>query len=502
MTKYKDVDSMILDFAKKFSFIGEEKFFELKDQANDLLSQNVKEDDNYLTFRQTFSRMLWNYSKKLFEADDDELRKNIINKYIECNYTRSIIPSENLSSLKVLGAAFSSMNIVPTEKYFSIIFSNELFSDILKRITNCYLNLIESSGVDSLIDGESFENARIILKAYYYSRKKTNDNQKVEESSEIMLQLNDENKNEGLRRYFNRKGYSDEQYNSMYFRLPMEYIDIINARFTENGVNEWQSKQQQTYFNNVMIPNMIRMMKDSTYIPKVRKKKLKDKQNQEQININLEEKIEKKLPDIDIYEYYDENLYEDDKHGYDMISLPEFEKFLRTRTIKDIVITGLRYGGINGKQYTFEEIAYFMGKSKDDIQNCMAEVLLGYESFICNLLDDLIHLSNMEIAGKKIENFPTKSENVILDYGEYLKNSPLKWIAIAGLNMGYVTGICIETANIAEFLEFDQKDVISVIRNSLVGYKKYNERVINGTISNLNINSIDMNMQKRKGTKQ
>ena len=515
MTVYKDIDSLIVELSKKFSFIDEKKFFELKDQAFSSISHEVINDDSYLYFKRAFVRVLLEYSKTLFESDDEEIRKNAINKYIDSNYTKSIIPSENLSFLKMLGSVFSSMNITPTEKHFSIIFNNQLFSNILEKIFNCYSNIIKEHGVEKLIDGDSFENARIILKAYCDSVKKIID--KNEERRETMAKEKVVTKNRGkkkiedLKIYFKEMGYSDEQYNSMYSRLPDEYLSIINSRFTKDGVKDWESKQQQTYFNAVMIPYMKRMIDEPTYTPKVRKnKEKKNNENNQQRKINSETN-ETKASTISeeksnaIYDYFDEELYESDKWSYDMITLPDFESFLRTRSIKDIVIAGLRYGGINGKQYSFEEIARFFRKTLDDVKACMAEVILGYETFVSDIMEDLVRFSNMDIAGKKIEIPSNKSRDVVLDYCEYLKNEPLKWIAVVGLNLGYVTGNSIETSDIADFLGFDQAEVIQITRNSLVGYKKHNEKVINSAINALNIDSIDdkgaLHMQKSIGKK-
>lgn len=515
MTVYKDIDSLIVELSKKFSFIDEKKFFELKDQAFSSISHEVINDDSYLYFKRAFVRVLLEYSKTLFESDDEEIRKNAINKYIDSNYTKSIIPSENLSFLKMLGSVFSSMNITPTEKHFSIIFNNQLFSNILERIFNCYSNIIKEHGVERLIDGASFENARIILKAYCDSVKKNIDeNEERRENmtkEKVGIKKRGKKKIENLKTYFKEMGYSDEQYNSMYSRLPDEYLSIINSRFTKDGVKDWESKQQQTYFNAVMIPCMKRMIDEPTYIPKVRQNKEKKNNENNQQSKKNPENIEKKISTTslkksnDIYDYFDEELYESDKWSYDMITLPDFESFLRTRSIKDIVIAGLRYGGINGKQYSFEEIAHFFRKTLDDVKSCMAEVILGYETFISDIMEDLVHFSNMDIASKKIEIPSNKSRDVVLDYCEYLKNEPLKWIAVVGLNLGYVTGHSIETKDIADFLGFDQIEVIQITRNSLVGYKKHNEKVINSAINALNIDSIDdkgiLHMQKSIGKK-
>lgn len=73
-------------------------------------------------------------------------------------------------------------------------------------------------------------------------------------------------------------------------------------------------------------------------------------------------------------------------------------------TVKEAVIISLRLGYVDGKYFSTESIANFLGIEEEEVKDAVKKVLLIYKENINSFLDSLIQTASEEPLSRKLEN--------------------------------------------------------------------------------------------------
>ena len=211
--------------------------------------------------------------------------------------------------------------------------------------------------------------------------------------------------------------YSQEQVNAMLSQLSESEMAIVNLRFGENLSVPHKSKlnsSQRSYFYHILKNKMISILENLV------------NSSEEQANVESEEVIDS---------YY-LNPEQELNSNRQTILLTPFE----------LLIASLKYGCINSKEFTTEEIADFLGLQEEDINNIARKYL---------------HLCQQ-----------------ILNREGYLEPLTSKEELIVSLKLGFINGKIFSTEDISRFLGMGEEEIIETIRRTLQLSKQYFDKFI------------------------
>lgn len=373
-------------------------------------------------------------------------------------------------------------SFIPNESFYEFFIRNGLTSEEIDMALNdmpgdfkYYLNSIFKE-----------KNANRTIKDYFYHvivpfMINTNkDNPKEQNNRKWIGTSMKKRKITNIYSFFENEGYTEEQIDFAISRWPEKYSEIVKQGFGTDLKNPtlspWTSQSQFACFNNTIIPETRKMLQDETYTPHVRGKRRTSIIENEQIHINDTQK----KPTNEV-----KNTVQSIT-SFKMISLPSFEDFLMKYSIRDIVITSLCLGGIDGVVHSIESIIQFLRIDSSNWNCGKVQSILEEYKIECNKSIDLSASKNKDSSSNRPDI--DSKDLCISSLEEYLKTKSLMELSIVGLNLGYVTGFFIDSKSISKFLSLDNEYVISIIKNSLTKYKEDTNKVIDRKIDSLKTN--------------
>ena len=95
---------------------------------------------------------------------------------------------------------------------------------------------------------------------------------------------------------------------------------------------------------------------------------------------------------------------EDGNKILELLRTPTFMQMMSALTVKEAVIISLRLGYVDGKYFSTESIANFLGIEEEEVKDAVKKVLLIYKENINSFLDSLIQTASEEPLSRKLEN--------------------------------------------------------------------------------------------------
>lgn len=210
--------------------------------------------------------------------------------------------------------------------------------------------------------------------------------------------------------YFN--SYTKEQIDDMLEKLSEEEKILITLRYGEDLNNPESSKlnkEQRNKFYSSLIPKMKRLLANPNKEIKQRKKKRKIP---EPITNNLIEESSNVIPtkktinekliqqpsendEIIKQEYSNiESMTKDDcLKILGLLRTPSFNQMMSVLSVKESVIISLKLGYIDGKYFSTNSIAEFLGIEQQEVIDTIKKVLLLYKENINQFIDNAIQIA-------------------------------------------------------------------------------------------------------------
>lgn len=277
---------------------------------------------------------------------------------------------------------------------------------------------------------KSLENIEIFREKY---RKTENSNKTFlkEDGRTQGKEKKEMSKLQTIYQYF--KDYTKEQVDAMLEKLTEEERTLITLRYGEdlnNPISGKLSKKQTNKFYGSLVPKMRRLLSNPNKERKSRKKekrtpKMEQKQSImesvggiptgaikeplvesqktstsdiEMLNQNKESKSEYIPVDSTISrasETKDESkniTKEDCEKVLGLLRTPTFNQMMSVLTVKESVIISLKLGYIDGKYFSTDSIANFLGIETQEVIDTTRKVLLLYKENINQFIDDAIDI--------------------------------------------------------------------------------------------------------------
>ena len=207
-------------------------------------------------------------------------------------------------------------------------------------------------------------------------------------------------------KYFN--DFTKEQVDAMLEKLSEEEKSLLVARYGEdlnNPVPGKLSKKQTSKFYGSLVPKMKRLLSISSEMGEL---KIKDVETKENISSNEDIKEEKstaetlakncsysdelKAENTSIKKEKEEMTKDDCIKILELLRTKTFSQMINLLTFKEAVIISLKFGYIDGKYFSNESIANFLGIEQDEVVETSKKVLLLYKENINELTDHAIEV--------------------------------------------------------------------------------------------------------------
>lgn len=214
------------------------------------------------------------------------------------------------------------------------------------------------------------------------------------------------------------KEYSREEIDTMLTKLSDEEHDLVRLRYGDDLDNpttsETWGKNENVKFYGLLVPKMKRLLSNPEGKRKKYTRRVKTTQPEEVIeegnltgnalenegNLTGNALDEDEVIKPEIISQNDENAIvhqentELNKEDYEKIlhlmKTPSFEEMLRTLTAKEAVTICLKLGYVDGKYFTTESIANFLGIEQSEVVEITKKVLLLYRESINQFIDKAI----------------------------------------------------------------------------------------------------------------
>ena len=228
------------------------------------------------------------------------------------------------------------------------------------------------------------------------------------------------------------KDYTKEQVDAMLEKLTEEERELITARYGEDLNNPTPgklSKEQTDKFYQSLVPMMRRLLSNPNKERKSRKKekrtpKIEQKQsimesvngistgmtkeklvespknNTSDIEINQNKEPQSEYIPADSTISRDSETQDDSKNiakedcekVLELLRTPTFNQMMSVLTVKESVIISLKLGYIDGKYFSTDSIAQFLGIGAQEVIDTTRKVLLLYKDNINQFIDDAIEM--------------------------------------------------------------------------------------------------------------
>ena len=209
------------------------------------------------------------------------------------------------------------------------------------------------------------------------------------------------------------KDYTKEQVDAMLEKLSEEEKALITIRYGEdlnNPVSGKLNKEQYTKFYGSLIPKMKRLLANPNKQRKPRKKKEKatetitnnlgdtvvepvraktTQQIPEAGELIKQQDVEVKAPETNVG-----SMTKDDcLKILDLLRTPSFNQMMSVLSVKESVIISLKLGYVDGKYFSTDSIAQFLGIEPQEVIDTTRKVLLLYKENINQFIDNAIQIA-------------------------------------------------------------------------------------------------------------
>lgn len=247
---------------------------------------------------------------------------------------------------------------------------------------------------------ESLENIEEFRKKYRENSKECKsylrDYRKTKENDEM-------SKLQTIYQYF--KDYTKEQVDEMLLKLTNEDRALITLRYGEdldNPVSGELTKEQTNKFYGTLVPKMKRLLKNPNNTRKPRnsskKKSIDSTQKEEVITPVIEERLVLEQPVLSPVqevktkpERISSDINRDDcTKILELLRTPTFSQMMNILSVKEAIIISLKLGYVDGKYFSTESIAEFLGIEQEEVRETTKKVLLLYKENINSLIDEAV----------------------------------------------------------------------------------------------------------------
>ncbi len=193
------------------------------------------------------------------------------------------------------------------------------------------------------------------------------------------------------------KDYKKEEVNLMLSKLTEEERKLVELRYgadLENPVTDenWTIEYGKQFYGN-LIPKMRRLLSNPNRIRKVRGEENLQKSPKKQVTEPANSIS--KVPTTSIEEssstQSSENMTKEDYIKIlEKLKTPTFGELLKILSLKEAVIICLKLGYIDGKYFSTDSVASFLGIEEDEVRETTKKVLLIYKEKQNNFIDQAI----------------------------------------------------------------------------------------------------------------
>lgn len=201
------------------------------------------------------------------------------------------------------------------------------------------------------------------------------------------------------------KNYTKEQVDEMLTKLTEEEKKLITLRYGKDLDNpstsqEWTMEYQNKFYGS-LIPKMKRLLANPTGERKPRKPRQLEQVEGDLITKPSEPQetpVEQtpKSPDNG------EMSKEDYTKIFELLRTPTFSQMMSVLSVKESVIISLKLGYIDGKYFSTESIAQFLGIEETEVIETTKKVLLVYKDHINNFLDSAISVATGQVGQGRV----------------------------------------------------------------------------------------------------
>ena len=203
------------------------------------------------------------------------------------------------------------------------------------------------------------------------------------------------------------KDYTKEQVDQMLSKLTEEERALVILRYGEdldNPVSGKLTKEQTSKFYGALIPKMRRLLKNPNKEEKVREKKsVIPNQTQEVVAPVIEKHStlapqDKPITLVRTDEMSNEITKDDCAKMLELLRASTFTQMMSALTPKESLIVSLKLGYVDGKCFSTESIAQFLGIEKNEVIETTKKALLLYKDNINSFLDSVIEVATDQVA--------------------------------------------------------------------------------------------------------
>ena len=213
----------------------------------------------------------------------------------------------------------------------------------------------------------------------------------------------------GKRRYrtiYDYVGFTKEAVDSVIAKLSEKEREIIYLTYggdLDNPKENNTTEYQKYCFHSSIIPKMRRILSDPSYKPRKRRKSKVDpeivvqKSDQSILPVQAEPVVseDKVVEPQSLEEPKTSKVITKDDclKILELLKTPTFAQMVESLSTKEAVIISLRLGYIDGKYFSAESIAAFLGIEEQEVIEITKKVLLLYKDNLNNMLDNIIKVA-------------------------------------------------------------------------------------------------------------
>jgi len=236
----------------------------------------------------------------------------------------------------------------------------------------------------------SIENTKKYYKEYINTKKRKESSEKTKEERNNKMK-----KLKTIYEYLNN--YSEEEINKVIAQLDEKEKEVIKLRYGNDLYNPQPHPEltikHKNMFYNVIIPKMKLILETQK---NTNQEEVSQNNNIKKITQNIEKNNQiQKTKEINTI------AKEDYVKMLELLKTPVFEKMRNSLADKEALIISLKFGYIDGKCFSTESIANFLGIDYKEVNECIKKSLLSYKKLINNFIDEAINTMTDEQNIKK-----------------------------------------------------------------------------------------------------
>jgi len=221
--------------------------------------------------------------------------------------------------------------------------------------------------------------------------------------------------------YFNQ--FTKDEINIMLTKLTEEEKALVNLRYGDDlehpKTSEKWNKENYTKFYGVLLPKMKKLLLNPNDEIKCRKPRAKksiesgekkqiisDSFVEQQIIEDKTSELPLEVPQVNQLSGNDSVTKEECTKILELLRTPTFTQMMEVLSPKDAVIISLKLGYVDGKYFSTESIAEFLGLEEDEVREIIKKILLLYKTNINEFIDNVVKIAMDEpiVLSLKVNN--------------------------------------------------------------------------------------------------